>query len=125
MTIETKNFNPAGDPKLLCTCGHAGCDMRSVKQYVLDKVQKVRDEANRPLIITSGGRCQYHLDEMYRINPADHQKCIAVDISVSGGIERGELVELGIKYGFNAIGIHKKFVHLGFRQGEILKIWPY
>ena len=128
MLPKTDNFNHVSDPKLLCTCGHENCDQRSVDQSTLNKVQLVRNDANRGLIITSGGRCPYHPDELHRDKPADHQKCKGIDIKVSGGLQRGEIVNLGIKHGFNAIGVAKTFVHLGHRPeskaGEIM-MWVY
>jgi hypothetical protein len=123
--IQTKNFKPSIDKKLLCTCGDSECDKRSVNQGVLKMLQLVRDEAMRGLTVASGGRCPNHPEELCRVTPADHQNCIAVDIAVSGGLERGQLVKLGLKHGFNAIGIAKTFVHLGFREGEPLVIWTY
>jgi hypothetical protein len=125
MTIETEHFHPSTDPKLLCTCGHAECDKRSVKQNVLSRVEFVRLDANRPLTITSGGRCGFHPNEKHRKTPADHQKGQAVDIRVSGGYERAQIVELGLKHGFNAIGVAKTFVHLGVRPGKLLVMWTY
>lgn len=126
--IETKNFNPITDPKLLCTCGHADCDKRSVKLYVLRMLQAVRTKANRPLTVTSGGRCPNHPNETRRTKPADHQKCQGVDIAVNGGFERGQLVDYGLKSGFNAIGVAKNFVHLGYREelerGKVV-MWTY
>lgn len=123
--ISTKNFNPATDKKLLCTCGDSRCDKRSVSQAVLDMLQKVRDDANRSVVVTSGGRCPYHPDERKRVTPADHQKCIAIDIAVNGGIERAQIVVLGLKYGFNAIGVAKGFIHLGYRKDEPTMFWTY
>jgi len=123
--IKTKNFHPDFDTKLKCTCGHPLCDERSVKQSVLDKVQLIRDKSNRPLTINSGGRCPNHPDELNRTTPADHQKGIGIDISVNGGLERGQLVKLGLKHGFNAIGVAKTFVHLGYREGKPLVMWTY
>lgn len=125
MTISTKNFNPGIDIKLRCTCGHEKCDRRSVSQDVLDNVQLIRDEAKRGLVITSGGRCPNHPDEVKRTKPADHQNCVAVDIRVYGGIERMELVRLGLKYGANAIGVAKTFVHIGWREGSPPVMWTY
>ena len=125
MTIKTKHFNPKVDTKLLCTCGHANCDKRSVKQIVLDKVELLRVMVDRPLTVTSGGRCKNHPNEIMRTTPADHQKGIGIDIAVSGGIQRGELVEVGLQLGFNAIGVAKTFVHLGLREGEELMVWVY
>ena len=125
MIISTKNFNPESDIKLRCTCGHERCDRRSVSQEELDKVQLIRDEAKRGLVITSGGRCPYHPDEVKRTKPADHQNCVAVDIRVYSGVERMELVRLGLKHGANAIGVAKTFVHLGWRKDSAPVVWTY
>lgn len=123
--IKTKNFNPTTDPKLLCTCGHKLCDKRSVKQQVLNLIQVIREDVNRPLTINSGGRCPYHPDEVKRTTPADHQKCIVVDVAVSNGIERMELVTLGLEYKANAIGVAKSFVHLAWRDNYSPVMWVY
>jgi len=123
--IKTKNFNPESDPRLLCTCGHSECDKRSVKQHVLKMLQNLRDKANRGLTVTSGGRCTNHPDELVRTTPADHQKGVGIDIACRGGVERGELVNLGLKYGFNAIGVAGTFVHLGYRSGAKIVMWKY
>ena len=125
MPVKTKNFSVIGDPKLICTCGHINCDKRSVKQSTLTRLQKVRNDAMRPLAVTSGGRCPNHQNEVNRTTPADHQKGIGVDIAVNGGAERAQLVKFGLKHGFNAIGVAKTFVHLGFREGEQPVIWVY
>ena len=123
--VKTKNFSVIGDPKLICTCGHINCDKRSVKQSTLTRLQKVRDDVMRPLTVTSGGRCPNHQNEVNRKTPADHQKGIGIDIAVNGGAERAQLVKFGLKHGFNAIGVAKTFVHLGFREGEQPVIWVY
>ena len=113
---QTKNFNVKSDPKLACTCGHPQCDKREVSIIALVRLQAVRESVNRPLTVTSGGRCPNHPNEIHRTVPADHQKCLGIDISVSGGLERGEIVAAGLKSGFNAIGVAETFVHLGYRQ---------
>lgn len=127
MTISTKNFHPDVDKKLLCTCGHPDCDERSVSQEHLDKVQRVRDRVGHGLRVTSGGRCTNHPDEVNRTTPADHQKCQAVDVAVNGST-RGNIVKIAIEEGFNAIGVAKTFVHLGYRpelpDGHVT-MWTY
>ena len=125
MPVRTENFNPISDPKLLCTCGHPSCDKRSVNLSTLRRVQRVRDIVNRPLTVNSGGRCPYHPNETHRTTPADHQNRVGIDIGVSGGVERAEIVEAGLECGFNAIGVAKTFVHLGYREGEKLVMWVY
>ncbi len=125
--ISTNNFHPDTDPKLLCTCGDPRCDRRSVDQDTLDKAQIAREDLNHSLTVTSGGRCPYHLNELNRTKPADHQKGKGIDISANGAT-RGNLVRAGIYAGFNAIGVAKGFVHWGYRpeipEGDIT-MWVY
>ena len=125
--IETKNFNPETDVKLLCTCGHADCDKRSVDQDTLNRAQVGREILGHGLSVTSGGRCPNHPDEVHRTTPADHQKQKSIDVSVNGAT-RGNVVAAGIAAGFNAIGVAKTFVHWGYRpelsKGHIT-MWVY
>ena len=125
--IKTDNFNPKIDVKLLCNCGHSLCDKRSVSQEHLDRVEYARVLANKPWTVTSGGRCEYHPDEVHRKTPADHQKGNGLDV-YAHGLTRGNIVDAGIKAGCNAIGVAKTFVHLGFRpelpEGHIT-MWVY
>jgi len=124
--IKTDNFNPETDKKLLCTCGHPDCDKRSVNQSTLDMLQSVRDTFG-PMVVTSGGRCPNHPDEVHRETPADHQKGQGVDVKANG-FTRGNIVNAGLQEGFNAIGVAKNFVHLGYRadlpKGH-LTMWVY
>jgi len=125
--IGTENFTLESDPKLACTCGHVDCDKRTVEQSFLVRLQVVRDYVNHGLSVTSGGRCPNHLNEIHRVTPADHQKGLGVDVGASG-LTRGNIVKAGIAAGFNAIGVAKTFVHLGYRE-ELpkghLTMWVY
>ena len=127
--IKTKNFNPAYDKKLLCTCGHPDCDKPSVNQKTLNRLQTARDFYGKPMSVTSGGRCSYHTDQAKKTNPksGDHPEGNGVDIAANGAT-RGNIVKAGQKAGFNAIGVAKTFVHLGYRE-ELpvghLTMWVY
>jgi hypothetical protein len=125
--IFTKDFNPKIDTKLLCTCGHELCDQRSVSQEHLNRVQVARTIDGNSWSVTSGGRCKYHLSEIQRKKPADHQKGQGLDVGCNGST-RGNIVDAGIKSGCNAIGVAKTFVHLGYRpelpEGHIT-MWVY
>ncbi len=127
MTIQTKNFNPQYDKKLLCTCGHVDCDKRSVSQGTLDRAQVAREILDHSCTVTSGGRCPNHPNEVHRSTPADHQKGNGIDIACNGA-NRGNIVKAGIEAGFNAIGVAKTFVHWGYRE-ELpeghLTMWVY
>jgi hypothetical protein len=126
--IRTNNFNPETDTKLLCTCGHPLCDKRSVSQKHLDRIQVVSYDLLIPMLVTSGGRCPYHENEEHRTTPADHQKGNGIDIRAFGST-RGNLVRAGLDAGCNAIGVAKSFVHLGFREENVLSehitMWVY
>ena len=128
MLPKTKNFNPLVDLKLSCTCDEDGCDKRSTKQMLLNMLQKVRDDYGLPMIITSGGRCPLHVAEKYRITPADHQKCLGVDIRITGLSMGTKLAALAGKYGFNSIAINLElgFIHLGYRpENKKIVTWEY
>ena len=125
--IQTKNFNPKYDKKLLCTCGHSDCDKRSVNQETLNRAQTGRELYGSGCTVTSGGRCPNHPNEAHRSTPADHQKGNGIDIACNGS-NRGNIVKAGIDAGFNAIGVAKNFVHWGYRkelpEGH-LTMWVY
>ena len=126
--IKTKNFNPQTDVKLCCTCGNDGCDKRSVKQMYLNMLQRVRDDYGLPMIITSGGRCPLHPDELHRDEPADHQKCLGGDVRITGLIMAIKLIISASKFGFNAFGINLKkgFLHIGYRPEQTkVSVWTY
>jgi hypothetical protein len=128
MLPKTRNFNPLVDLKLSCTCGEDGCDKRSAKQMLLNMLQKVRDDYGLPMIVTSGGRCPLHKNEKHRSTPADHQKCLGVDIRITGLSMGVKLAALAGKYGFNAIAINLelRFIHLGYRpENKKITTWEY
>tara|TARA_R110002050_G_scaffold106937_1_gene217114 strand:- start:872 stop:1255 length:384 start_codon:yes stop_codon:yes gene_type:complete len=125
--ISTRNFSPITDKKILCTCGHEDCDQRSVSQDVLNMAQSARDALGFGLIVTSGGRCPKHPNEIHRSVPADHQKGQGIDISITGAT-RGNVVRAGLDAGFNAIGIAQTFVHWGYRHelpDDYTIMWVY
>jgi hypothetical protein len=112
--IQTRNFNPKIDTKLLCTCGHELCDQRSVSQEHLNRMQVAREIDGNAWSVTSGGRCPYHPDELDRTTPADHQNCVGMDVRCNGAT-RGNIMIAAYMAGCNAFGVANTFVHLGFR----------
>lgn len=129
MVIKTKNFNPASDQKLLCTCGHPDCDHRSVDQDTLNKVQLIRDDFGRPMTITSGGRCPNHPDELIKTAPGDHQLCKAVDVECTTKTDETKLKVLAGRHGATRVagGAYCGFVHLAWTETERKDVptWSY
>lgn len=119
MTVKTKNFNPDVDKRLKCS----HCGAYHIKQSALDKLQLVREDAGRPLSLTSGYRCAQHPNEVNKSKPGQHNKGVAFDIKVSNGIERRQIAALGIKHGAS-VGVANTFVHLDWRDGTPV-MWVY
>lgn len=129
MTVKTRNFRPETDPKLLCTCGHSECDKRSVRQWVLDKVQLMRNDLDRPITITSGGRCPNHPNERTKSKPGDHQRGFAVDIACDNELLETKLKVLAGRYGATRVagGAYCGFVHIAWTPVERRDVptWEY
>lgn len=130
-TPRTKNFNPEIDKKIKCTCGHPDCDQRSVNQDILDMLQCVREDYGKPMIITSGGRCPNHPDQVRKVDPngGDHTRGDGVDVAVSDREDFNRLAVLAGRHGFNAIGdgLDRGFIHLGHRShnDKYVSSWGY
>lgn len=125
--IQTNNFNPSTDKKLLCTCGHADCDQRSVNQFTLDRVQLVRDDYGQPMSITSAGRCSHHPNEVTKKSPGDHQKQYAVDVRYKGIHMRNKLMVLAGRHGATRVAYGKSFVHMAWTptSDKSVPTWSY
>jgi len=127
--MPTKNFNPKSDPKLLCTCGHKECDRRSVDQESLDKLQLIRDDLNAPIVITSGGRCPYHPNEIKKAQAGDHQLCKAVDVRCDNVIMETKLKVLAGRHGATRVagGAYCGFVHIAWTETDRKDVptWNY
>ncbi len=114
MRIETENFNPDQDKKLLCTCGHHACDKRSVNQETLNAVQKIREDLGQAMVITSGGRCPNHPNEVHKVNPGDHQLGYAVDVRYTSEQHRTKLMVLAGRHGATRVAYGNTFVHMAW-----------
>lgn len=127
--IKTKNFNTTTDPKLLCTCDHDLCDQRSVRQWVLDNVQLIRDDLGLPMTITSGGRCPYHPNEVHKTREGDHQLCMGVDVACDREQLETKLKVLAGRYGATRVAGNYRdgFVHLAWTRTSRTDVptWSY
>lgn len=116
---STKNFK---SNELKCSC----CGDENIEQWALEKLQLVRDSVDRPLAITSAYRCSNHPVEARKPKGkvGTHRQGIAFDIYVANGLERGEIVTAGILHGASGIGVDKNFVHLDWRDTDLV-MWVY
>ena len=99
----SKNFSKL---EVQCPCG---CGADKISPVLIKKLQKVRDIIGRPVIITSGVRCEfYNASIKASMNsshiPDDYGIGNAVDIACLNSKDRYELVEVAQKF-FKRIGI--------------------
>lgn len=99
-----------------------------MKQAFLDRLQALRHEYNKPMIITSGYRSPNHSLEARKSSPGPHTTGMAADIRVGPGEDVHTLLELAFRYGFTGIGVSQRegrprFVHLDTVNRKA--VWGY
>ena len=112
-------------------CKHTGrCEM---DPGFMDRLQALRTEYGRPLIITSGYRHVSHPVEMQKPRPGTHTFGRAADILVSHA-DAVELFILAHKHGFTGFGVQQKggsnrFLHLDDVEPSVTRprptLWSY
>lgn len=121
--MDWKNY-PNFSPKEL-RCKETG--ELAMDQAFMERLQALRTELGKPMLITSGFRSAKHSAERRKAKPGAHAQGKAVDIAVMGE-EALELVRLALSFGFTGIGISQKaggarFVHLDTLPRKA--IWSY
>lgn len=100
--------------ELHCKCG---CDEAPMKDKFMETLIDIREEFDRPMIITSGFRCAAHNNKIGGAKDSPHRHGQAVDISTS--LEDAyDLICLAIRKGMTGIGVKQnglmtgRFIHL-------------
>ncbi len=106
-------------------CKHTG--RNRMQAHFIERLQRLRTEYGRPIIITSGYRDPTHPVEAKKARPGMHSHGIASDIQCNGP-ECHRILQLALKHGFTGIGIQQKgngrFIHLDLRETEPT-VWSY
>ena len=118
-------------PQIICPCS---CGADKISPVLIEKLQKVRDIIDRPIIITKRVRCEfYNASIKASMNsshiPDDYGIGNAVDIACLNSKDRYELVEVAQKF-FNRIGIsggsYGGFVHLDVDRSKVQEVmWVF
>ena len=124
----SKNFSKL---EIMCPCS---CGADKISPALIKKLQKVRDIIGRPIIITSGVRCEFYNASIKASmnsshSPDDYGIGNAVDIACLNSKDRYELVELAQKF-FKRIGIsggsYGGFIHLDVDRSKVQEVmWLY
>lgn len=104
-----------------CKCG---CGIGIMQPRFIERLQELRDEWGKPIMITSGLRCIAHNIASSGSKKSRHLIGAAADIAIDSSAERYALVALAVKKGFRGIGVGKTFVHLDLREKNPV-LWLY
>ncbi|WP_333896260.1 D-Ala-D-Ala carboxypeptidase family metallohydrolase [Brevundimonas aurantiaca] len=101
--------------ELSCKCGGRYCR----GQYFhnpdfLDGLEAVRGDMGRPLVLTSGRRCERHNKAVDGASRSQHTIAIAGDVSLMGH-DAVALARSAIRAGFRGVGFGRSFLHLDWR----------
>lgn len=83
---------------------------------LVDKLQQLRNALNRPIVITSGYRCEEHNRAVGGAQRSQHLLGRAADIRVAG-LTPEEVAGVAEAVGFKGIGIYPTFTHVDVREG--------
>ena len=124
----SKNFSKL---EFQCPCS---CGANKISSVLIEKLQKARNIIDRPIVITSGVRCEfYNASIKGSMNsshiPDEHGIGNAVDIACTTSKHRYELIQVAQKF-FNRIGIsggsYGGFVHLDVDRSKVQEVmWLY
>jgi zinc D-Ala-D-Ala carboxypeptidase len=111
-------------------CTHTG--KVAMRVAFMDKLQALRHEFGRPIIVTSGYRDPTHIVEATKEKPGAHTMGIAADIRASGA-DAYELLCWACDLGFPRIGVAqngmRRFLHLDIGTQAVglpsPRVWTY
>lgn len=92
-----------------CKCG---CGSTTIDPRLLEMLNKARDYAGIPFVITSGVRCKAHNKSIGGVTNSPHIGGYAADISAVDSRSKYLIVKAALHVGFNRVGVGKNFVHV-------------
>lgn len=99
---------------------------RKMKQSTLNLLEKTRELAGIPFVITSGFRTAKHNKRVGGVNGSSHTRGYAVDIRCKNSKDRFKIIQSALKVGFNRVGVSGMFIHLDNDPNKTKNvIWTY
>ena len=115
----TPNFY---EDEFACKCG---CGLNGINRELVNLLQKLREDFNSPMVVTSGLRCPEWNTKSKGSSNSSHLWGEAVDIGITDGMMRYKFVQKAQKH-FQRIGIAKTFVHIDVENMKTNPvIWTY
>lgn len=126
--METEHFS---SKELTCPCG---CNKNFISPLFMNKVERLRVEYGKPIILSSAFRCPEYNERVSSTGITGPHTMGAVDIKVYG-IEAFRILQLAFKFKFSGIGIQQKgnyasrFIHLddlwASKDRRRPRVWSY
>jgi len=105
-----------------CPC----CGKANMDKEFLEKIDKARELAGVPFVITSGYRCPKHNKEVGGKPDSAHTKGLAADIKCIRSRDRFKMIKALIDAGFTRFGIGKNFIHADIDSSKPQEVaWTY
>ena len=106
-----------------CKCG---CGKNNINLSLLMCLDKARDLAGIPFVITSGCRCSFWNDANGGSPNSAHMGGMAADIAVPNSPARFKILKSLIEAGFLRIGVAKDFIHVDIDGTKPVEVcWMY
>ena len=97
-----------------CHCGKNNIDMDLVKN-----LNKIRKRLGKPIVITSGVRCEQHNRDVGGVEGSLHLYGRAVDIKIPNSRYLFELLTCIFSFEYFSVGIGSRHVHVQCRRDGI------
>ena len=130
MEHYTKNFSAL---ELRCKCEVCRREEpHQIPEYIVEKLQSIRDLIGIPLTLSSAYRCENHPSEMMKAVPGSHNRG-AFDIKCPDGALGYKIMVLALELGATGIGFSlankdrsKRFIHIDFDPSRTTPVvWSY
>lgn len=115
-------FNYFDYSEFECSC----CKMNLTDENFILYLDKARELAGIPFVITSGYRCPKHNDDIGGVYNSSHTLGLAADIACDNSRDRFKIIDALIAVGFRRIGISNEFLHVDADESKTQDvIWKY
>jgi len=110
-----------------------GTDECDMDEAFMEKLIKIREELDRPMIINSAYRHPAHNSAIGGVKDSPHVYGRAVDVAAIGDVAY-EIIRLGMKHGMTGIGVaqrgtqDRRFIHLDDMSADTHPrpwVWSY
>ncbi len=90
-------------------CRH--CGEVKIDERVVLLVERLRNDLDKPLVITSAYRCPAWSKRVGGVKNSAHVKGYALDVRCRNSKDRLNIVAILTKLGVERIGVHPRFIH--------------